>query len=240
MKNLIVANWKMNPETAGQAKDLFEAVKKGISDAKVEVVICPPFVYLSESKGITLGAQNVFYQEKGAFTGEISPTMLKDLGVEYVIVGHSEVRKHLGETNEVINKKIKALLKEGLKPILCIGEDEGQEKSAWLEMQLTECLAEVTGPSMENVVVAYEPIWAIGTGNNCSVEETTTSLLFIKKVLSNLYTREIADNAQILYGGSVKAENAASYLKEAGAGGLLVGGASLKPEEFLQIVAAAE
>jgi triosephosphate isomerase (TIM) len=237
MKPLIVANWKMNPTSQREAKDLFNAVKRSVKSAEAEVVICPPSVYLAlrsfNEGGLILGAQNMFYEERGAFTGEISPAMLKDLGVEYVIIGHSERRKYFGETDETINKKIKKALETGLKVIFCIGETQEQhdrgDKNKVLENQLKIGLADIK--ELKNVNIAYEPVWAIGTGNNCSVEETKESIEYIKKLTK--------PNTRILYGGSVKSENSGAYIKDAGSDGLLVGGASLNAEEFIKIVKSA-
>jgi|SRR3989344_204578 len=228
MNTLIVGNWKCNPTTSKEAEDIFDAVKKGVRGAKAEVVICPPFVFLPLLKGMTLGAQDVFYQEKGAFTGEISPTMLKNSNVEYVIVGHSERRK-LGETDETINKKIKASLDAGLKVIFCVGENEGEDKSVVLEKQIKEGLKEV---DVLNVVIAYEPVWAIGTGKNCGIEDTKAAVELIKKIAG--------ENVKVLYGGSVNSQNSGDYLKNGEVDGLLVGGASLKAEEFVKIVESAQ
>src|SRR3989344_7620440 len=252
MKTLIVANWKMNPSTEKEAKKLFDAVRRGVRGIKnIEVVICPPFVYLSLFSGLKLGAQNVFYlsadrqvKKSGAFTGEVSPLMLKDLGVEYVIIGHSESRKYLNETDEVINKKIKESLLIGLKPILCVGETDEEKNSGKklevLEVQITQALKGVMKSEAKNIVIAYEPVWAIGTGNNCSVDETMSSILLIRKIISKLYNRETADNIRILYGGSVKSENSGAYIKDAWANGLLVGGLSLNSEEFVKIAKSAD
>ena len=233
MENLIVGNWKLNPITKKEAEDLFEGIKKEIKGVKAEVVICPPFAWLSALKGLTIGAQNCFWEEKGAFTGEISPAMLKDLGVEYVIIGHSERRKYFGETDEVVNKKIKAALSAGLKIIFCIGETV-EERNAGkteevLKRQTQEGLKDIV--DIDNINVAYEPVWAIGTGNNCSVEETKISIEFIRKF--------VKPETRIIYGGSVKSDNSEAYIKEAGANGLLVGGASLNAEEFVKIVKSA-
>jgi triosephosphate isomerase len=242
MKPLIVANWKMNPQTEKEAKELFNSVKAGVRNIKMaEVVICPPFIYLASIKGE--GAQNCCWEEKGAYTGEISALMLKDLGVEYVILGHSERRKYFKETDEEINKKIKKAIGAGLKVILCIGEsaEEWKEgkKSQVLKAQLENDLDKIAREEIKSISVAYEPIWAIGTGNSCSVDETMKSALFIRQTLTNLYNREIADKARILYGGSVNGENSGPYIKEALANGLLVGGASLKADEFIKIVKSA-
>jgi triosephosphate isomerase len=244
MKPLIVGNWKMNPKNQKEAKALFDKVKKGIKQIKnTEVVLCPPFLYLNLLKGISLGAQNVYFEEKGAFTGEVSAVMLKDLGVEYVIIGHSERRKYFKETDEVINKKIKKALAAGLKVIFCVGET-AEEKDAGkkiniLESQLKEGLKGVSKEEVKKMVVAYEPVWSIGTGNNCSVNETMSSVLYIRKIVAGIYNRQTADNLRILYGGSVKSENSGAYIKETGVGGLLVGGASLNAEEFIKIIKSA-
>jgi triosephosphate isomerase (TIM) len=234
MNNLIVANWKMNPASQKEAESIFAGIKKGTKNTKSELVVCPPFVYLAELKGLTLGAQNVFYKEGGAFTGGISGAMLKNLGVEYVIIGHSESRRYLKETDEIVNIKIKEALAVGLKIIFCIGETaeerDAGKKDEVLERQIKQGLLGVD--DLNSINIAYEPIWAIGTGNNCSVEETKESIDFIRK-----FTKE---NTRILYGGSVKSENSGAYIKDAGANGLLVGGASLNPEEFIKIVKSAE
>jgi len=232
----------MNPVSLKEAKELFDGVKKGVKNTEAEVVVCPPFIYLAEFNGLPLGAQNVFYKEKGAFTGEVSPLMLKDLGVEYVLIGHSERRKYFAETNEDINKKVKVALEAGLKVVLCVGEQEGEDKLPIITTQVNEGLAGVSNVKgqMSNVAIAYEPVWAIGTGKNCSVDETMKSILLIRKMATDLYSRETADSVRILYGGSVKAENAVGYIKEAGANGLLVGGASLDAKEFTKIIKSVE
>lgn len=237
MKSLIIANWKMNPSTEKEARELFETVKRGVKGVKnAEVVICPPFVYLPLFSGLTLGAQNVFFRIKGAFTGEVSALMLKDLKVKYVIVGHSEARFHLKETDETINRKIKSVLDAGLMPILCVGENKGEEKQNVIERQVAEALKGVPLNQAKNIVIAYEPVWAIGTGKNCSVEETMVSVLTIKKVISKLYKRELAEKIKVLYGGSVDGKNSGSYMKGAGVSGLLVGGNSLNAKDFIKIV----
>ena len=234
MTNLIVANWKCNPKSKKEAENIFNKVKKGIKKAKAEVIVCPPSVYLPLLKGIALGAQNFFYKEEGAFTGEISCEMLKNLGVEYVIAGHSERRKYFGESNEMINKKIKEAAGEGMKVIFCIGESaeerDAGKKNEVLEKQIKQGLSGIE--NLENIIIAYEPVWAIGTGNNCSVEETKESIDFIRKF--------VKPETKIIYGGSVKSENSAGYIKDAGANGLLVGGDSLDAEEFIKIVKSAE
>jgi triosephosphate isomerase len=214
MKNLIVANWKMNPVKLVEAEKLLGNIERGIGKLKkTEVVVCPPFSYLANlnkiSKKLILGAQDCFWQESGAFTGEVSPAMLKNLGCQYVIVGHSERRKYQKESSEMINKKIKAVLTAGLKPILCVAN-------------LAQLKKELSGINKE-VVVAYEPLFAIGTGKACSPKKA-------KKM------RDSVPVSQVLYGGSVVPGNAVDYIGEAGFQGLLVGGASLKAREFLQII----
>lgn len=245
MKNIIVANWKMNPVNQKEALALFNSVQDGVKDIdSVKVVICPPFIYVSSFKfqdsSLSLGAQNVFYKESGAFTGEISPLMLKNSKVDYVIVGHSERRKYFNETNELINQKIKASLTAGLKVIFCIGENEGEEKLEVLVKQITEGLSGVEEKDLENISVAYEPVWAIGTGKNCGIKETADAVASIRKIIEKLYSKNTADNLAVLYGGSVKSENSGEYVKNGGVNGLLVGGASLSAEEFIKIVKSAE
>ena len=227
----------MNPVSQKEAKEIFDAIREGARGMESEVVVCPPSVYLYASgfgEGVVvMGAQNLYFEEKGAFTGEISAAMIKDLGAEYVIIGHSERRKYFGETDEIANKKIKKALETGLKVIFCIGETaeerDAGKKNEVLERQTKSGLASIE--NLENVNVAYEPIWAIGTGNNCSVEETKKSLDFI---------RQFTGDCRVLYGGSVKSDNSGDYIKSAEANGLLVGGASLNAEEFIKIIKSAQ
>jgi len=216
MKYLVVANWKCNPATLSEAKKLFDSVGKGAKNIKnAEVVICPPFVYLPDIRhtkyNIRLGAQDCFWEEKGAFTGEISPKMLKNLGVEYVIIGHSERRRYLNETDKMVNKKLKLVLSLGLKPILCI-ENLNQLKKDLKGMGISK-----------KVIVAYEPVFAIGTGKPCGV-------VMAKKMRSSI------NQPRVLYGGSVNSQNAKDYIKKGKFQGLLVGGASLNPTEFVALV----
>lgn len=250
MKPIIIANWKCNPTSLAEAKKLFDLIKKGIEKAcsrrsrRVEVVICPPFVYISDLKfkahNLKSGTQDCFWENEGAFTGEISPLMLKNLGTEYVILGHSERRKHFNETNEIINKKIKKALEIKLKPILCIGETEKEkrngEKILVIKEQIRKGLKGVSRKEINNIAIAYEPVWAIGTGENCSIDETMSSVLLIRKIISKIYNRVIAEKIRILYGGSVNSKNAEDYIKAAKTNGLLIGGASLNPDEFIQII----
>lgn len=232
MNPLVVANWKMNPSSLAEAKDLFGAIEKGVSDINnTEVVICPPFPYVSEMQNIKrkikIGSQNCFWEDNGAFTGEISPKMLKDLGIEYVIVGHSERRKYLQETDEMINKKIRAALYANLKPILCIGESaEEKEGGRTKDVILAQLRQDLDGIS-EALIIAYEPVWAVGTGMACVVSDAKEA---------NLFLRDNTQNSILLYGGSVNGQNAKGYIADAGFQGLLVGGSSLYEEEFLKII----
>jgi len=224
MKPLIVANWKMNPQNLQGAKLLFDSVANGIKNLKnVEIVICPPFLYIlnlkSQILNLKLGAQDCFWEEKGAFTGEVSPKMLKDLGwCDYVILGHSERRKYLKETDEMINKKIKAALKSDLTPILCI-ENISQLKKRTKDLLRKE---------QKKLIIAYEPVFAIGTGKPCTPEKAKEMKTAIKKIIDK--------DIPIIYGGSVNSQNVTDYIKMAGFQGLLVGGASLNPAEFIKVV----
>ncbi|MDO8663925.1 MAG: triose-phosphate isomerase [Candidatus Wildermuthbacteria bacterium] len=223
MSKLIVANWKCNPSTLEGAKLLFDSVASGTKDIKnSEVVICPPLVYLSVLKAN--GAQDCFWEKGGAYTGEISPEMLKNLGCQYVILGHSERRKFLGETDEMINKKVKAALSAGLKPILCVGNSK----------QLKNGLKGIENWKLkiENLVVAYEPVWAISTtkgGSPATVENVLNGAAFIK---------EAVEEARIIYGGSVDSKNVNGYILKAKMDGVLVGQASLDSKEFIKIIEA--
>ncbi|HOK35389.1 MAG TPA: triose-phosphate isomerase [Candidatus Pacearchaeota archaeon] len=245
---LIVANWKMNPINTLQAENLFqEIVNETKSEKNTEIVVCPPFIYLPviknllSSNNIKLGSQNCFWEEKGAFTGEVSPLQLKNLEVKYIILGHSERRNYLKEDDEMIAKKIKAVLETHLSPILCIGETK-EEKIAdktpeTLKSQLENDLQYISSNiyNLGSFVIAYEPIWAIGTGDFCQPDEALSNLLFIKKQLLRFFPKKIAEKIRILYGGSVDSKNAKDYI-EIGFDGLLVGGASLRTGEFIKIV----
>ena len=246
MKNLIVANWKMNPSSQKEAKEIFDAIREGARGMNSEVVVCPPSVYLYASgfgEGIvSMGAQNMYFEDKGAFTGEISALMIKDLGAEYVIIGHSERRKYFGETDEFVNKKIKAAINADLEQIFCVGETDEERNSnkqeEVVERQIKEGLRDVS--DILGMVIAYEPVWAIGTGKACGVEDAKKMKEFIEKVISDMYDKDVLLKVRILYGGSVKSENSGAYIKEAGANGLLVGGASLNADEFVKIVRSGE
>jgi triosephosphate isomerase len=247
MEPLIVANWKMNPTTIAEAKRLFNLVKNGIKKIKkAEVVVCSPFLYVSnlraQNANLKLGGQNCFWEKEGAYTGEVSPKQLSNLGCKYVIIGHSERRKYFTETDEVVNRKLKATLKTKLTPILCIGETEKQREQGKtetiLKKQLEGALKGISSFKIQGsrFCIAYEPVWAIGTGNPCDIEEAQKMGLLIRKIVSGLCSSTISKKIRILYGGSVNSKNAAGYIKEAGFQGLLVGGASLSAKEFVQIV----
>ena len=249
-KKIIAANWKMNM-TVSETEGFLEDFRMDVEDVNgVEIVIAPPFTAIAKmsdllggSQRIRLGAQNMYFEASGAYTGEISPAMLRELFVRYVILGHSERRQLFGETDAIINKKVHAALASELKPILCFGEtleerDAGKEKEV-LETQLKGSLAGVTAEQMADVVIAYEPVWAIGTGRNATPEQAQDAHAHVRAVLSTLTNKETADKVRIQYGGSVKPANAAVLLGQPDIDGALVGGASLEPRSFSEIVKAA-
>ncbi len=247
-KKFIAGNWKMftNAATAGQ---LAAEVVKGLgSESRLTVAVCPPFPYLTTvaallpGSPVGLGAQNVYPENQGAFTGEVSPAMLVDVGCRYVIVGHSERRHKLGEKEEFINRKVKAALAAGLQVILCVGETLGerdqQKTEAVLETQLTAGLQGVGSEDLPRLVIAYEPVWAIGTGQNATPAQAQAAHVFLRGRFGQLYNSNAAQQLVIQYGGSVNPANAASLLSQADVDGALVGGASLKASDFLAIVGA--
>ena len=240
---LIAGNWKMNT-TIAEASALVEAMKEKLDIIEgVEKVLCPPFISLASIKqllqgsSIKLGAQNMYFEEKGAYTGEVSPLMLSGI-CEFVILGHSERRQYFGETDEVVNKKVHAALKAGLTPILCLGEKleemEARKTEEVVTRQVNGALKGIESP--QGLVIAYEPIWAIGTGRAATPEEANITIAVIRKTLSQLYGDGIALETRILYGGSVTADNIFEFVIQPEIDGALVGGASLKAEEFLSIV----
>ncbi|MBI5196452.1 MAG: triose-phosphate isomerase [Nitrospirae bacterium] len=245
-KPLIAANWKMN-KTAGETEAFILAFLPSVREASsVDVIIAPPFTFLAsasrllKTSAVKLAAQNVFYEEKGAFTGEISSSMLIDAGCSLVIIGHSERRQYFSETDEIVNKKIKTARKNGLEVILCIGEllKEREENKTFevLERQISGSLKDV---SLEGMTIAYEPVWAIGTGKTATPAQANEAHAFIRQRLKKQYG-EAADNIRILYGGSVTPENIDSLMLEPEVDGALVGGASLKPDSFGKIVEGAK
>ena len=260
MKPLIVANWKCNPTTLKGAKLLFDLVKRGIKNVKnVEVVICPPFPFILNLKSeilgaqpkagrmrrvgcsLKLGAQDCFWEQSGAYTGEISPKMLKDLGCQYVIIGHSERRRNLKETDEMVNKKLKVALKAGLRAILCVGSTQREQEKEFkkIRIQVERALSGFKKSNLKNLIITYEPIWAISTtkgGKIATPREAREGADFIRKVLIKLFDKNSAQKIRIIYGGSVDSSNIRGFLKEAQMAGALVGAASLKPKEFVKTV----
>lgn len=249
-KPFIAGNWKMNTEAAS-AKELAGGLANSIDASvydSVDVAVCPPYVYLQvvaealAGSKISLGAQNVYFEDKGAFTGEISCSMLKDMCCEYVILGHSERRHVMGESDEMVNKKMHKALEAGLKPILAVGElleqREAGETDAVVKVQIEKGLSGISADQMSNVTIAYEPVWAIGTGKTATKEQAQEVHLKIRGLIADLYSKEIAEATRIQYGGSAKPDNAGELLSEPDVDGLLVGGASLKVDDFTAIVKA--
>jgi triosephosphate isomerase len=247
-KKFIAGNWKMYTALA-QAKELAGAVAKGVASDSVTVAVCPPYPWLSAVadvlKGwrVALGAQDCHYEKEGAFTGSVSPQMLLEVGCKYVIVGHSERRHGLGESDELLNKKAKAALAAGLEVIFCIGEllteRESNQTESVLHRQLTAGLAGLAPTQMAKLVVAYEPVWAIGTGKVATDQQAQDAHAFVRRTVAGLFGPAVADALIIQYGGSVKPENAAGLMTQPDVDGALVGGASLKADSFLGIIKAA-
>ena len=243
---LVVANWKMNG-TIAEARPLASAVKDGLKRTRgVEVVLCPPFTAIAAvaevlaGSAIAVGAQNCHWEASGAFTGEVSPVMLAELGCRLVILGHSERRQHLGETDEVVNRKLRAVLTHGLTPLLCVGETAEERRQGLtfhvVEGHLRGGLAGCPPDDISQCVLAYEPVWAIGTGVNATRSQVAEVHGYLRGLLSELVSKEAAQTVRILYGGSVKAENVASLVQDPEIDGTLVGGASLQAATFVAIV----
>ena len=243
---LIAGNWKMF-KVRSEAADLVNAILPVVSRTDYcEVAVCPPFTALQtvynlvKGTKLALGAQNCHFEDSGAFTGEVSPLMLKDLGCQYVIIGHSERRQKFGEMDELINKKLKALHKHQLKPILCVGETLEEREAGRLkevvERQVRGCLADVPQEKMLTTVIAYEPVWAIGTGRNATPEQAEEMHIFIRDLLGKMYSKDVAEKVRIQYGGSVKPENIKELMAQPDIDGALVGGASLKPDQFIPLI----
>jgi triosephosphate isomerase len=242
----IAGNWKMN-KTVREAVDLVRELKNTVSGVKgVEVAVGPPFTALFavhqelKDSPIRLAAQNLYWEEKGAFTGEISPIMLKEVGCHYVIIGHSERRQFFGETDETVNRRIKAALTHSLKVIFCVGETlkerEGEKTFSVIEGQIEGGLKGLSAQEMRNMVIAYEPVWAIGTGKTATPEQAEEVHGLIRGKLEKLYSREVSEEIRIQYGGSVTPENIKGLMGQPNIDGALVGGASLKAEFFSKIV----
>lgn len=247
-KKLIIGNWKTNPATLKEAEALFKGVALSAKDTKnIDIIVCPPFPFLSVSKSvktkkIKLGAQDVSAFPAGAFTGDVSASMLASVGVSHVIIGHSE-RRLQGDTNEIINKKIIQALKVKLTPIVCVGEkmrDAHGNYLAFIREQLNECLLSIPKAQMKNIIIAYEPVWAISSnvGRQAVPEEFTEVRIYIRKVLSDMYGASSAHATPVLYGGSVGPVDAVGFLVEGQADGLLVGHNSLNAKKFGSVIAA--
>jgi triosephosphate isomerase len=245
-KTIIAGNWKMY-KTPTEAIELITLLKRNIGDmTDVEMVVCPPFPALSDVKDalnecrIALGAQNCYWEDCGAFTGEVAVPMLKSIGVTYVIIGHSERRQYFGETDETVNKKIQAVLKHGLTPIVCVGEVLAErEAGKTFDVVRSQCGGSFRGLSvdaMRQIVIAYEPVWAIGTGKTATPGQAQEVHRFIRDWLAQIYGEEVADGICIQYGGSVKPENTVDLMAQPDIDGALVGGASLNADSFSQIV----
>jgi triosephosphate isomerase len=249
-KPIVAGNWKMN-KTASEAAELVEAIKQEVADVTaVDVVLCPPATALQAvSEGIKgtqidLGAQNMHWEASGAYTGELSAEMLRDLQCHYVILGHSERRKYFGETNETVNRKTKAALEAGLRPIVCVGETleqrEAGEMEQVVESQVRESLADLGTSGWLETIVAYEPVWAIGTGKTATPEQAQEVHALIRKVLADMADDAVAESVRIQYGGSVKPDNAKELFGQKDIDGGLIGGAALKADSFAAIINAAE
>lgn len=244
-KAVIAGNWKMNYSPADAVKVINE-LKPLVKDATCEVIICPTFVCLDAAlkaaagSNVKIAAQNMHFEESGAFTGEVSPKMLQDMGIEYVVLGHSERRQYFNETDEALNKKVKAAFAHNLIPILCCGETLEQRESGvtdtFIASQIKADLDGLSKDLAEKVIIAYEPIWAIGTGKTATKEQANETIAAIRKVVLEMFGKEVADKVRIQYGGSVKPNTIKDQMAMSDIDGALVGGASLKAEDFSQIV----
>ena len=250
-KPFVAGNWKMNTDSHTSIS-LAESIVSGSLETagqSVSVAVCPPFVYLQavakalSASSIAVGAQDIYCERKGAFTGEISPPMLKDIGCTYVLCGHSERRHVIGETDELINKKVAAAIGGGLLPILCVGEllaeREASQTNEVVTRQIKNCLTGLSAEKVSAVTIAYEPVWAIGTGLTATPQQAQEAHDFVRRLLLEMYDAQLADEIRILYGGSVKPGNARDLMAEQDIDGLLVGGASLNADDFIAIIQAA-
>ena len=247
-KAIIAGNWKMN-KTAAEAEILTKEITAVAAGADCEVIICPPFTAVSSvvtavaGSNVAVGVQNVHYDQSGAYTGEISAEMAREIGASFAIIGHSERREYFGETNETVNLRLKAAIKSGLTAILCVGETkELRELGVTQEviaMQTKIALGEVNAEDMKSVIIAYEPVWAIGTGLTATVEQAQEVCKNIREIIKELYNTDVAEALTIQYGGSMNAKNAASLLDMPDIDGGLIGGAALKPDDFAEIIKAA-
>ena len=244
-KKIIAGNWKMNM-LPNEAIQFIEELAPLVKDTENEVILCVPYIDLfyalltAQNTNIKIGAQNMHFAENGAYTGEVSGKMLKSINVEYVIIGHSERRQYFNETDETVNKKVKAAFENGLKPIVCVGETLEQREAGKVEEIITNqtklALDGLTNEQVENTIIAYEPIWAIGTGKTATKEDANDAVKAIRKKIAEIYGQNVADGVIIQYGGSVKSSNAKELFSMSDIDGALVGGASLKADEFSKIV----
>ena len=244
-RKVIAGNWKMNM-LPGETINFIEQIAPMVKKSENEIILCAPFTdifyawHSLEGSNIKLGAQNMHWEESGAYTGEVSGQMLKSVGVEYVIIGHSERRAYFAETDETVNKKIKAAFANELKPIVCVGESLDQREAGKTEEIITnqteKALEGLTNEQIKNTIIAYEPIWAIGTGKTATAEDANNSIKAIRNKIESLYGKDVAQEVIIQYGGSVKSSNAKELFETSDIDGALVGGASLKPDEFAKIV----
>ncbi|MBC5637838.1 triose-phosphate isomerase [Ornithinibacillus sp. BX22] len=247
-KRVIAGNWKMNKTLTEATQFVDEVVKSIPADEKVEAIVCAPFPHLAtlveKTKGTNLkiSAQNMHFEDNGAFTGEVSPVMLKDLGVSHVVIGHSERREYFAETDETVNKKTHAAFNHGLTPIVCVGETleqrEANETMSLVETQVKKALEGLTNDQVAQTIIAYEPVWAIGTGKTASNEDANEVCAHIRNVVKSLTDEATAEAVVIQYGGSVKPSNVDELLAQSDIDGALVGGASLEADSFLQLVEA--
>ena len=239
-KPIIAGNWKMH-KTIAEAVEFVNEIKGKLNDEVVDAVICAPFTLLKDLKDATkgtnikIGAQNMHFEEKGAFTGEISPLMLKELNIDYVVIGHSERREYFNETDETCNKKVLKALEVGIDPILCCGETLEERTKDVVKTQVISGLANVKAEELEKVVIAYEPIWAIGTGKTATAEQANDVIAYIREVIASIYG-EVANKVRIQYGGSVKPGNVVEIMGQSDIDGALVGGASLEPADYIALV----
>ncbi len=244
-KPIIAGNWKMNM-TPSQAKELVTDLIPLVKDAACDVVVCPPYVDIAlvaelvKGTNIQVGAQNIHWAEKGAFTGEISAAMLKEAGAAYAIIGHSERRQYFGETDATVNSRTKAALAAGIVPIICVGESleqrEKGETDAVVSGQVKADLADIPGEAVAGLVIAYEPIWAIGTGKTATDEQANETIGLIRETIASLYGQAVADQVRIQYGGSMNPKNVKGLMAQPQIDGGLIGGASLKAADFAQVV----
>lgn len=245
----IAGNWKMH-KTISEGEQFLERLKDLPAGTEVESAICAPFIHLpslvekAEDMNIGIGAENAHEEDSGAFTGEVSVAMLRDLGVDYIIIGHSERREHFNETDETVNKKALATLKNNIVPIVCVGETDAEREAGKhierVESQVEKALLEVSAEDAQKVVIAYEPIWAIGTGKSATSDDANEMCGVVRKKIASLYSDEVADEVRVQYGGSVKPANIREYMSRKHIDGALVGGASLEADSFLELLEGAK